>query len=350
MMIRMILLLSNLAFVRGMALHVPKSETKTATLLSRRNALITGAATITASNGVSFVKPQLSAAIELDISEEEALKGPPERISLLKELANGGSDKNIFDAIAALESLDPSDGKAALSENLGGTWELIYSIDAESFSPLLNLPKPIRPTSLQLIGEDAASVVGPGRIAQVLNFPILPLSFILSSATAVVDADSSVLEIFPPFRFDVKFGGIKTQVIQSGSDADFRALNGRSSQAQAAGRNIYKQRYLETSGERGDLRISEVIAGDPVIVVSCTLYTLGFKHSSIILLMSISNFFLLKKIALFNLILGRGFHTSTNLRKITLKIFLCNSVFILNIPTQFLRILNGHTAVGQQIY
>jgi hypothetical protein len=63
-------------------------------------------------------------------------------------------------------------------------------------------------------------------------------------------------------------GGAKKQVVEAGSDAGFRALNARTEEAQAAGRNLYKQRYLENTGTKGDLRISEVIAGDPVLIVS----------------------------------------------------------------------------------
>lgn len=261
-MFRVLQALSLLSLANGMVMRTPKK-----TDFSRREALVTGLSTIAATNSLSTVYPQPSNAIEVDFSSEELLKGPPERISLLKKLSSSSSsDEDVANAIAALEKLDPSNGKAAVSENLGGTWELIYSVNAEAFSPLLNLPKPIRPSSFQLVGDDAEPVVGSGRIAQVLNFPIIPLSFILSSGTLPVDSDPSNLEIFPPFRFDVKLGGLKKQVLESGSDAGFRAVNGRTEEAQAAGRNIYKQRYLETSGKKGDLRISEVIAGDPVLV------------------------------------------------------------------------------------
>lgn len=166
-----------------------------------------------------------------------------------------------------LEKLDPSGGKAATSAELGGTWELIYSVNAEAFSPLLNLPQPIRPTSLQLLGKDAAQSVGEGRVAQVLNFPVVPLSLVLSSGAVPVSSDPSTLEIFPPFRLEaVVAKSNRFQFLESGSDAGFRSMNGRDDEAQAAGRNLYKQRYLETSGKKGDLRISEIVAGDPVIV------------------------------------------------------------------------------------
>ena len=134
-----------------------------------------------------------------------------------------------------------------------------------------------------MIGDDAAREVGDGRVAQVLNFPIVPLSLLLSSGAIPVKKKLTTLEIFPPFRLEVVWGdeslrrpgrlskgkgkgGGRIQLVESGSDADFRALNARDEDAQAAGRNMYKQRYLEMTGMPGDLRISEVVAGDPVIV------------------------------------------------------------------------------------
>ena len=45
-------------------------------------------------------------------------------------------------------------------------------------------------------------------------------------------------------------------------------LNARDAEAQAAPRNMYAQLYLETTGAEGDLRVSKVVSGDPVIVGS----------------------------------------------------------------------------------
>lgn len=238
-------------------------------VVSRRKAFSTGVASIAATvTGVSTLtmEPQPSWGLDVTFSNDELSKGPTERMELLKMIAGKASDAEMEVAMGALEKCDPSNGKAATLDGLGGTWELIYSVNAEAFSPLLNLPKPIRPTSYQLVGADAEPVVGAGRIAQVLKFPILPLSIILSSGNVPVSSDASTLEIFPPFRLEVQLGGIKNQIVESGSDAEFRALNARTEEAQLAGRNLYKQRYLETTGQKGDLRISEVIAGDPVLV------------------------------------------------------------------------------------
>ena len=91
---------------------------------------------------------------------------------------------------------------------------------------------------------------------------------ILSSGTRPAEGDRSSLEIFPPFRLELSLLGSRVQLVEAGSDAEFRKLNARTAEAQAAPRNIYRQRYLETSGQPGDLRISEVVGGDPVIVGS----------------------------------------------------------------------------------
>ena len=58
------------------------------------------------------------------------------------------------------------------------------------------------------------------------------------------------------------------RLVEAGSDADFRALNARDADAQAAPKNRYAQLYLETAGRPGDLRVSTVVSGDPVIVGS----------------------------------------------------------------------------------
>mmetsp|Transcript_30264 Transcript_30264/g.41030 ORF Transcript_30264/g.41030 Transcript_30264/m.41030 type:complete len:115 (-) Transcript_30264:563-907(-) len=92
----------------------------------------------------------------------------------------------------------------------------------------------------------------------------------LSSGVAPAPTDGDILEIFPPFRLEVapggQGGGGKRTLVDAGSDAEFRAINVRSSEAQAAPKNQYRQSYLEDSGQAGDLRVSTIVAGDPVIV------------------------------------------------------------------------------------
>uniref|UniRef100_A0A7S3V5R6 Plastid lipid-associated protein/fibrillin conserved domain-containing protein n=1 Tax=Chaetoceros debilis TaxID=122233 RepID=A0A7S3V5R6_9STRA len=250
----------------SLGLEMPRNS------ISRREVFVKGAGVTTAAVATAFLPQQNAFANNNFIDESSEVTSSPERNALLQKIVSKASDDEVELAIKNLERLDPSKGNAASVDELGGRWELIYSVNAEAFSPLLNLPEPIRPRSLQLIGEDAASVVGDGRIAQVLNFPIIPLTFLLSSGAVPLadpdlsNKDTSNLEIFPPFRFEIQLGSARVQVVEAGSDAEFRALNARDEDAQKAGRNIYKQRYLDMTGKKGDLRISEVTSGDPVIV------------------------------------------------------------------------------------
>jgi len=245
--------------------------------LSRRDAIASGASKMLAfvATAASVVVPTPSCA------EAGSVEGSPERQALLRAIASMAPDEEVIRLISKLEPLDPSRSKAATAAELDGTWELVYSLNASAFSPLLNLPRPIRPTSLQLIGDDAAREVGgQGRIVQKLAFPFL--SLVLSSGIVPV-ASGNVLEIQPPFRLEVVWsddtlrrpgrlakglarGGARWKLVDSGSDADFRALNARDEEAQAAGRNMYEISYLDTTGQAGDVRISRVVAGDPVIV------------------------------------------------------------------------------------
>ena len=77
-------------------------------------------------------------------------------------IAADGSEAQV---LAAMESLvSAGSGGAASSEGLSevaGTWRLLGSAGASKFSPLLGLPRPIRPESLQLLGPPAAQQVGP---------------------------------------------------------------------------------------------------------------------------------------------------------------------------------------------
>ena len=202
---------------------------------------------------------------------QTAVASPPQpRDALLTAIDTNAADAAVLQAIDNLLPLDPSAGRAAVSEKLDGQWTLLWSYGASNFSPLLGLPKPIRPASIQLLGEQfAAPLVGQGRVANVLEFP-LATRLILSSGVTPVSSVPQNLEILPPFRLDLDLlGGVKkVQVVEAGSDADFRALNARDADAQAAPRNMYAQLYLETTGSVGDLRVSKVVSGDPVIVGS----------------------------------------------------------------------------------
>lgn len=221
---------------------------------SRRNVL----STIIAGGVAVAIQPANAAASDLS-----------GRDRLLDAITRKSSDEEVIGIIRNLK--DPSNLKGAtMPDRLEGEWELIWSFGAEGFSPLLKLPKPFRPESYQYLGAPADAEVGEGRIAQGLTGGILGNNqFWLSSGAIPFDPDPSVLEIQPPFRFQVggRYGSNKPKktLVEAGSDAEFRKVNARSEEAQMAVKNQYQQMYLEDIG-RGSLRVSSVIAGDPVIV------------------------------------------------------------------------------------
>lgn len=190
-------------------------------------------------------------------------------MNLIQQPSN--NEAEILSAIEKLVPFDPSKRKgASLAEELDGEWELLWSAKAEAFSPLLKLPKPLKPDSFQYLGSAAAGEVGPDRVAQGLTGGILGQTQLwLSSGVRPSSTDDSILEILPPFRFEVggryQTGTPKKRLVEAGSDAEFRKLNARTNEAQAAPKNSYQQLYLERQGI-GSLRISTITDGDPVIV------------------------------------------------------------------------------------
>lgn len=192
-----------------------------------------------------------------------------ERDALLSAIARGADETTVMEALNNLITLDPSRGK--ITDNLlDGEWKLLWSVKAEAFSPLLQLPRPFKPTSYQYFGNAAASEVGANRVAQGLTGGLLGRKEIwLSSGVTPSEENSSTLTILPPFRLQVGgrpgTGEAKQTLVEAGSDADFRAVNARSKDAQAAPRNEYQQVYVEDGGA-GALRISTIVSGDPVIV------------------------------------------------------------------------------------
>jgi hypothetical protein len=237
----------SLAVVYGLGLHDPPSRRQffTRTVASTCSAFLTSPLAVLAAEDVAD-RSELLAAIDRNAPDDEV-------ISIIGKLK------------------DPSQGRGATyPDRLDGEWELIWSYKAEAFSPLLKLPKPFRPKSLQYFGSIAAQEVGEGRIAQGLTGGLLLNNQLWLSSGAIPYAqDPSVLEIQPPFRFQLgeRAGSTKPKrtLVESGSDADFRRVNARTQEAQEAGKNQYQQMYLENTGT-GSLRVSSVIAGDPVLV------------------------------------------------------------------------------------
>jgi hypothetical protein len=249
-------------------------------IISRRSclteALLVGGGFYFASAGVGpahaadVIDPEGSTLI---LTESNNKEDNEYRSKLLRLITNNkkSDETEIVNMIENLIPLDPSQNKGALStEDLDGEWKLLWSAKAEAFSPLLKLPYPFKPESFQYLGKASAGEVGPNRVAQGLTGGILgPSQLWLSSGVRPSSGDSSVLEILPPFRFELggryQSGKPKRLIVEAGSDAEFRKYNARTTEAQVAPKNSYRQLYLERQG-KGSLRISTITAGDPVIV------------------------------------------------------------------------------------
>jgi len=261
------------------------------TTLSRRRLFGQVVSTAVASSSI-LLNPETSHAKVVSkplTSNSNTKSSTPERETLLNAITNKESDDIVLAAIEKLIPLSPLKGdserlselkadlktvnKVAYSSALDGTWKLLW-YNKSDFSPLLKLPNPLRPDSYQYFGKSAEKEVGEGRVAQglvggVLNILGKDTELWLSSGAIAEDNHPSTLGIYPPFRFELGElpGSTKPKriIVESQSDAEFRAANARTEEAQQAPKNEYEQLYLESFGS-GSLRISVVASGDPVIV------------------------------------------------------------------------------------
>ena len=100
-----------------------------------------------------------------------------DRETLFQAIRSSRTDDEVLQAIQQLDSAQPTPrstpSTSTLENDLDGEWKLLWSIGAESFSPLLQLPKPLKPESYQYFGRSAALEVGDNRVVQGLTGGIL---------------------------------------------------------------------------------------------------------------------------------------------------------------------------------
>ncbi len=256
----------------------PSSAVGTDKQVSRRRLFGQTFASFLATNLIlgSNNQPALAKVVAKPSPSSTASSIPQERNALLEAISRKSSDEVIVKAIQNLIPLNPlkSSSPSEYSSALDGEWKLLW-YNKSDFSPLLKLPSPFRPDSYQYFGKIAEQEVGEGRVAQGLVGGVVALSggskkeLWLSSGAVPSKDDPSVLEIYPPFRFQwgetPGSSSPKSTIVESQSDAEFRAANARSTEAQLAPKNEYEQVYLENYGS-GSLRVSVITKGDPVIV------------------------------------------------------------------------------------
>jgi len=227
-------------------------DTDTATL-SRRHLFGQVVSTAVVSSSI-LLNPDISYAKVVSkplTSNSNTKSSSPERDALLNAITNKESDDIVLAAIEKLIPLSPLKGdserlselkadlkkvnEAVYSSALDGSWKLLW-YNKSDFSPLLKLPYPLRPDSYQYFGKSAEKEVGEGRVAQglvggVLNILGKDTELWLSSGAIAEDNHPSTLGIYPPFRFELGElpGSTKPKriIVESQSDAEFRAANAR---------------------------------------------------------------------------------------------------------------------------
>ena len=202
---------------------------------------------------------------------------PDERSAVLSAIARGEDPAKVEALIDRLVATgDPSQGTSAstVDGTLAGEWILLWASGAAEPQKIQAALGPIAPTSSQLIGAPAASLAQREKVGacQVLTFLGGGVRVVLAAgAVPTPSGAKDTLEIQPPFSLDLLVGGRKLAGAEFASDADFRTngvtpLNKRDDEAIAAPRNQYTQLFVENSGQPGDVRVSRVTAGDPVVV------------------------------------------------------------------------------------
>lgn len=168
-------------------------------VLRRREAV--GVGILGASTALLLNAPSAAATSATGSNGVGASDSLSARESLLASISASSAETEA--AVDRLIATVPPPSRTASAPALAGEWRLLWSVKADAFSPLLNLPPLLRPASFQLLGAAAAAEVGDGRIAQVLRFPFGP-QLVLSSGAIPADDDLTQLEIQPPFRFEVR--------------------------------------------------------------------------------------------------------------------------------------------------
>mmetsp|Transcript_16685 Transcript_16685/g.23007 ORF Transcript_16685/g.23007 Transcript_16685/m.23007 type:complete len:275 (-) Transcript_16685:90-914(-) len=178
------------------------------------------------------------------------------RQQLLETISSGGDSKEVQLAIDNLVPFNPTN-EPARSPKLEGEWRLLWSSDvAEVTKATKDFPLPFQ--SIQLIGPGGG--MEEGRAANLIRVFGGFITLKLSSSAVPDPANSSAVTIGPPFRLGLLVGD-KYFPIQENDGAERKDILGNEF-------NEFSQLYFEDSGKPGDLRVSKVTNGDPIVIGS----------------------------------------------------------------------------------
>ncbi|KAK3247394.1 hypothetical protein CYMTET_43106 [Cymbomonas tetramitiformis] len=180
------------------------------------------------------------------------------RAQLIATIKGGGDSAQVQNAIDGLVPYNPTPDPAR-SPQLEGTWRLLWSSDtAEVTKATKDLPIPFQ--SIQLVGPRGG--MEAGRAANLVKVFGGFVTLKLSSSAVQDDTNSSAVIIGPPFRLELLVAGKSFPISKvESTEAETTDLLGNQL-------NEFSQLYLEDSGQPGDIRVSKVTAGDPVVLDS----------------------------------------------------------------------------------
>lgn len=180
------------------------------------------------------------------------------REQLLAVIRGGGDENQVEEAIAYLLPYNPTDAPARAPQ-LEGEWRLLWSsATAEVTKATKDLPLPFE--SVQLVGPGGG--MEPGRAANLVKVLGGAITLKLSSSAVPDAANAAAVTIGPPFRLELLVLG-KSFPIQSVESTESDTTDILGNQL-----NEFSQLYLEATGRAGDVRVSKVTSGDPVVVGS----------------------------------------------------------------------------------
>ncbi|CAL5220823.1 g2900 [Coccomyxa viridis] len=175
------------------------------------------------------------------------------RQALLDAIKDKEGDDKVIGALRELAKQNPTKSPAK-SEKIFGEWNLLWASENAEVSRVLRLPIPAKST--QLLGKDFVGEEGRG--ANLIDIGNGLVVVRLTSAAVPDEKDDTTVVIGPPFYLSAKFAGRELPIQDTQPGGGRKSILGNEL-------NYFRQLYVETTGNPGDLRVSEVYAGDPAV-------------------------------------------------------------------------------------
>ncbi|CAK0783265.1 hypothetical protein CVIRNUC_006464 [Coccomyxa viridis] len=175
------------------------------------------------------------------------------RQALLDAINGKKGDEEVIGLLRELAKQNPTSSPAK-SETIFGKWNLLWASENAEVSRVLKLPIPAKST--QLLGKDFVGEEGRG--ANLIDIGNGVVVVRLTSSAVPDEKDDTTVVIGPPFYLSAKLAGKELPIQDTQPGGGRKSILGNEL-------NYFRQLYVENSGRPGDLRVSEVYAGDPAV-------------------------------------------------------------------------------------